>query len=370
MKNLTEAKDLAATKNIAAAFNLVRNNFELDVDIEIPGCGVTALFGSSGSGKTTLLRCLAGLEKSTRGNLIIGDEVWQSDTDFMPPHKREIGYVFQDSNLFEHLNVNDNLRYGFNRIDKQQRRISIDQAVSLLGIESLLSAMPAQLSGGQKQRVAIARALLSSPNLLLMDEPLASLDLSSKAEILPYLDSINTALSIPMIYVSHSPDEVVRIADHMVLLEAGKVRAQGAVNELLTRTDLPLAHLNEASAVVSGKIKEHDQRYHLTYIHIADNDIATSIIGRDIGTEVRVRILARDVSIALQPESRSSISNVLPCTITELSATHDLAKVLVKLNLKNEQLLAHITAKSADTLGLKTGMSVYAQIKSVALMKS
>lgn len=356
--------------SVSATLRLVRQNFLLDVSIEIPSRGITALFGMSGSGKTTLLRCIAGLEKADSGELRIGDELWQTNSFFLPVHKRSIGYVFQESNLFEHLTVMKNLCYGYKRIPESKRKIPLDDAITLLGIGDFLQRMPAELSGGQRQRVAIARALLASPRLLLMDEPLASLDLQSKAEILPYLETLPSKLSIPIIYVSHSPDEVVRIADHMVLLDNGQVQAQGAVNDLLTRTDLPLAHLDEACAVIKGRVIAHERHYHLTYLEITGGKVAVSYMDLPIGYSVRIRILARDVSLALQAEQNTSISNVFPVRINSITPTRDPAKVLVKLDTGGEQILAQITARSVDTLQLSSDQIVYAQVKSVALMRS
>lgn len=354
---------------IQAAFTLTRDNFALDVAFTIPAKGVTALFGSSGSGKTTVLRCMAGLEKPSSGKLQVAGKLWQSESFFLPAYKRPIGYVFQDSNLFKHLTVERNLHYGLKRIAPDQQQIPFDEAVKLLGLESFLGRFPAELSGGQRQRVAIARALLTSPELLLMDEPLASLDIQSKAEILPYLETLNSTLSIPIVYVSHSPDEVVRIADTMVLLSKGKVRAQGTVNELLTRTDLPLAHLDEACAVVNGTVVEHDRKFHLTYLSITGGKVAVSYKDLPVGSPVRVRILARDVSLALQPGQQSSITNVFPVKVSNIIETTDPAKAVIKLDMGGEHLLATITARSVAMLDLTADQIVYAQVKSVALMR-
>lgn len=360
---------------IHASFFLQRANFALDIDINIPMTGVTALFGPSGSGKTTLLRCLAGLEKTQQGQVAIGSTVWQDGDKFTPTHQRSIGYVFQDHNLFEHLSITDNLLYGLKRTPKAKQLISFSQVVSLLGLEEWLDVMPEQLSGGQKQRVAIARALLTSPLLLLMDEPLASLDMQGKHEILPYLNDISRELKIPIIYVSHSPDEVLRIADEMILLDKGKVIAQGCVNELLTRDDLPLAHLDEACAIVDGNVKSHDPHYHLTYVDVAGSSMAISLQDKPLGSRVRIRILARDVSIALQVQEATSITNIIIATIAKVTPTHDPAKVLITLSIgekenQRSRLLAHITAKSADALNITAGLKVYAQVKSIAIMKS
>ncbi|WP_323156302.1 molybdenum ABC transporter ATP-binding protein, partial [Pseudomonas oryzihabitans] len=211
--------------SLTARFELSHPGFALDVDLALPGSGVTALFGPSGSGKTSCLRCVAGLEHGARGRLVVAGETWQDSERglFLPPHRRALGYVFQDANLFEHLDVRRNLLFGWKRVAPGERRLALEQVVELLGIAGLLTRMPARLSGGERQRVGIARALLTSPRLLLMDEPLAALDAERKAEILPYLERLTRELALPILYVSHAPDEVARLADHLVLLEQGRV---------------------------------------------------------------------------------------------------------------------------------------------------
>ncbi len=353
---------------IKANFLLAKDGFSLDVSFSLPEKGITALFGQSGSGKTTILRCIAGLEVPDHGGLKVGEEIWQDKNYFAPVHKRDVGYVFQDANLFEHLTIEKNLHYGLKRSSKKTNLSAFEDTVQWLRIGHLLSRKPSALSGGQRQRVAIARALLCQPKLLLMDEPLASLDLQSKSEILPYLESLQTKLSIPIIYVSHSPNEVVRIADHMLLLKHGKVLASGAVNDLMTRTDLPLAHLEEACSVVTGKVMSHDQEYHLTYINLIGGIVAVSRLDLCQGQPVKVRIVAKDVSLSLAPGEHSTITNIFPVRVVELTKTHDPAKLIVKLDMGQEYLLAQITVKSAATLHIQANQLVYAQVKSVALI--
>ena len=358
---------------IAARFKLTLSNFTLDVDVDIPGRGITALVGNSGSGKTTLLRCIAGLTKTPNGFLRINDETWQSETIFVPTHRRALGYVFQEASLFPHLRVRANLEYGYRRTPVAQRRLAFDEVVALLGLESLLTQMPDTLSGGQRQRVAIARALLCSPQLLLMDEPLASLDLNSRAEILPYLEQLHDRLDMPVLYVSHAPAEVAQIADHLVLLERGRVVAHGALNDMLTRNDLALAQQDEASAVLEGHIGQHDRAFHLTQVLVPGGSLSVSLRELPIGHAVRVRILARDVSIALERPQHSSISNILPARIIDImpsSATAAIAsaQALVRLDVAGSIVLARITRRSVALLDLKPDMQVYAQVKSVALM--
>lgn len=343
-------------------------DFTLDVDMRIPGSGVTALFGQSGSGKTTLLRAIAGLEKIRGGHVEINGEIWQDAATFLPTHRRALGYVFQESSLFAHLDVRRNLEYGWRRTPPAQRRMDFDEVVQWLGLADLLARDPQQLSGGQRQRVAIARALLTSPRLLLMDEPLANLDSASKADILPWLETLTRRLSIPVIYVSHAPGEVQRFADHMVLLEQGRIRASGPLNELLTRPDLPLAHLDEAGAVLDAQVLAHDREFHLTQVAVPGGRLSVSLRDLPAGQPVRVRILARDVSLALEPPQRTSISNILSVRIVDIGPDRDPAQALVRLDLGGNQLLARITQRSVVVLKLEKDLPVFAQVKSVALM--
>ncbi|MBS1247706.1 MAG: modC [Proteobacteria bacterium] len=356
---------------IIARFRVAWPGFTLDVDLQWPGRGVTALFGPSGSGKTSLLRCVAGLERATRGYLAVNGQVWQDDARrlFMPTHRRPLGYVFQEASLFPHLSVRRNLEFGLKRTPVAERQVGLEQIITLLGIGPLLDRRPAHLSGGERQRVAIARALAASPRLLLMDEPLAALDLKRKGEILPYLERLHSELDIPVLYVSHSPDEVARLADHVVYLEAGQARAVGPLNEILTRPDLPLVHLDEASAVLDARVAGHDEVYHLTEVNIPGGRLAVSHSALPVGAPTRVRIHARDVSLALQPPERSSIQNVLSANVLDVQGDRDPAQALVRLDLgEGAILLARITQRSVAHLGITPGMKVYAQVKSVALM--
>lgn len=345
-----------------------RPDFQLQVDCEFPGRGITALFGRSGSGKTTVLRCIAGLERAARALVRFNGDVWQDDRQFVPTHRRPLGYVFQESSLFPHLDVRGNLEYGLHRVPAAQRRIGFDQAVQFMGLENLLTHRADQLSGGQRQRAAIARALLASPQLLLMDEPLSSLDLTSRAEILPHLERLHDELSIPIIYVSHEIGEVMRIADHIALLQAGSVRAFGSIHDLLTRPDLPLAHLEEAGSIFEGVIAEHDLRYHLSYVGIPAGRLAISLRAVPVGQRVRVRIDARDVSLALRPPELTSITNILPGRVMDVTDDRDPAQRLVRIDVGGRPLLARITQRSVAQLAIAPGIALYAQVKSVALM--
>jgi molybdate transport system ATP-binding protein len=344
--------------------------FSLDAELALPRRGVTAFFGPSGSGKTTLLRCVAGLERCREGFLEINGEVWQDDSRgiFLPTHRRPIGYVFQEASLFPHLNVRRNLAFGMSRDAKQESAIQIEGVTRLLGIDHLLERMPLGLSGGERQRVAIARALLTNPRLLLMDEPLSALDLGRRQEILPYLERLHDELEIPVLYVSHQPEEVARFADYLVLLERGSVVAHGALQTMLTRLDLHGELADDAGVVIEARVGEHDEAYHLTRLEFDGGSILVSRREQASGHRLRFRVHARDVSLSLDPESPSSILNRLPAVVREMADSDDPAQVMVRLDVGNTPLLARITRRSRDTLGLAQGMRVWAQVKSVALL--
>jgi molybdate transport system ATP-binding protein len=355
--------------DIEARFALQLGAFALDAAFTAPGRGVTALYGQSGSGKTSVLRCLAGLERAPQGWLRVNGSWWQDEEQdyFLPTHRRPIGYVFQEASLFPHLSVRANLEYGQRRVPAERRRVAFDQAVTLLGVAPLLDRGPARLSGGERQRVAIARALLTSPKLLLMDEPLAALDARSKADILPYLEHLHTELSVPVIYVSHAPEEVARLADWLVLLEDGRVRAEGALAELMTRLDLPLARGDAAEAVIEATVGAHDEQFHLTYLDFPGGRITAPREDLAVGARARLRVSARDVSLTLAPHSGSSILNVFPVRVTGLAEERP-GQVMVRLDAAGAPLLARVTAKSVAQLGLTVGMQVYAQVKGMALL--
>ncbi len=352
---------------IEARFRIDRGDFSLDVDLSVPAQGVTSLFGPSGCGKTTLLRAIAGLEHYRGGFLKVGDMTWQEANRFVPPHRRPLGYVFQEASLFAHLTVRRNLEYGVKRVPRAARKVSLEQAIELLGIKHLLERKPDRLSGGERQRVAIARALAVSPRLLLMDEPLAALDLNRKQEILPYIESLHQRLDIPVIYVSHSPDEVARVADHLVLLEAGRVKASGAISDMLTRLDLPLAHGSDAEALIEAAVAGHDENYHLTHLDFAGGRFTVIRKELPVGSAVRLRVAARDVSLTLEPQSGTSILNIFPATVDEVIPEGN-AQMTVRLMVGGVPMLARVTRKSASVLDLKPGKLVYAQAKSVALL--
>lgn len=342
------------------------SDFHLNVEFSTPGSGVTALFGRSGSGKTSILRAVAGLVRADEGAVRINGEIWQSPGRYVPTHRRPIGYVFQEASLFPHLSVRKNLEYGWKRIPVEQRRIPIDDAVELLGITPLLKRPAENLSGGERQRVAIARALLTCPKLMLMDEPLSALDYGAKQAILPYLESLHDEFAIPSLYVSHDPNEVARLADHMVVLEQGKVVTQGTAADLLTRLDLPLAGYADAASILDGYVSAHDDTYHLTWIGMHGGRVAVSREDLPVGKRARVEILAKDVSLSLQPHSDTSILNILPVTVVDTRETSP-SQLVARLALDDGQrLLARLTRRSAISLGLREGKRFYAQIKSVS----
>ena len=358
--------------------------FELNVDLALPGNQVTALFGPSGSGKTTCLRAIAGLERgrpqleNQRGDqrgevghtrITVNGDVWQDDAHgvFMPPHLRPLGYVFQEASLFTHLSVAQNLNFGQSRVPPAQRRVSLDQAVALLGIGHLLARQPQALSGGERQRVAIARALATSPRLLLMDEPLAALDAQRKAEVLPYLETLHRELGIPILYVSHALDEVARLADHLVLLEAGRAIASGPTATLMTRLDLSMVQGDTAGAVINATVVSHNPGYHLTQVGFAGGELSIPQQAVEVGRTLRIRVQARDVSLTLQKQVGTSIQNILPVTITALSPQGP-GQVIVQLDAAGTPLLARLTARSVDRLELTVGKHLFAQVKGVAIL--
>lgn len=354
--------------SIAARFSLAYDSFRLDVDLNMPATGVTALFGPSGSGKTTLLRCVAGFEQAPGGFFALGDDVWQDQNTFVPTHRRAIGYVFQDAALFPHLTVQGNLEFGLRRIAEAERRVSLEQAITLLGIGHLLARRPERLSGGERQRVAIARALAVSPRILLLDEPLAALDLARKREILPYLEQLHDALQIPVLYVTHSPDEVARFADHLVVLEQGRVFASGPVAEVMSRLDLPHGEDDDVGVVLEAEATARDTDWHLVSAAFPGGSLWVQDSGVAIGRRLRLRVRARDVSLALTRCDDVSILNLLPGTVTTIADSDHPAARLAQIDIGGTLLLAQLTARSVHALDLRPGKMVWAQIKSVAVI--
>lgn len=354
-------------EEIHARFQLDWPGFKLDVDLTLPGRGVTALFGPSGSGKTTLLRCIAGLERTQQGFLSFKGNIWQDKDHWLPTHRRPLGYVFQEASLFPHLTVAGNLNYGAKRSAASQA-FQLDQVLNLLAITHLLDRKPDGLSGGERQRVAIARALAVSPEILLMDEPLAALDHQRKQEILPYLDRLHDELEIPILYVSHSPDEVARLADYIVAMDNGKVVAHGGLSETLTRLDLPIRLGEDAGAVIDVVVGEVDSQWHLARLDFDGGSLWTPDRGLPIGRSARVRVLARDVSLANGQPVSSSIQNLLTGHVVEIADDNHPGLALIRVQVGSIFLLARLTKRAINTLGLAPGSNVWVQVKSVALL--
>jgi len=341
-------------------------SFMLDANFSIPDRGITVVFGPSGSGKTTLLRAIAGLEKSDDGFLKIGDSVWQKGEDFLATHKRQIGYVFQDAALFDHLDVKGNLNFVIKRAIGLKEDF-IESIHNLLEIKTLLNRKTTQLSGGERQRVAIARALLTNPKILLLDEPLSALDLKRKNEILPYLDSIHNDLEIPILYVTHSQDEMSRLADHLLLIEDGNIIGSGPVNDMLTRFDMPLSHGGDAVSIIEAEVLKRDSEFNLMHLDFLGGQFIVPDNGFPVQTKVRIRVVARDVSLTKSKQVDTSILNIFPAMVQEIVNEGE-AQVMVRLQIKETILLACITRKSSYKLRLEKGSEVFVQVKSVAIL--
>lgn len=357
------------SENILARFLLQYAEFNMDVDLTLPGRGVTALFGHSGSGKTTLLRLIAGLEQAPGGLLVVNGETWQDGTVFLPTYQRPLGYVFQEASLFPHLSVRGNLEYGMKRATDTLDRAALDYIIELLGIGHLLDRKPDQLSGGERQRVAIARALAMKPRLLLMDEPLASLDLKRKQEILPYLERLRDELDIPILYVSHAPDEVARLADHIVVLRDGRAVATGPLAETLARLDLPIRLGEDVGVVLNAIVGERDDTWHLARVDFPGGSLWTRDNGIPIGRKVRVRVLARDISLTKQRQEHTSIQNILHGRVDAIADDEHPGLMLVRVRVGQSDLVARLTKRSAAAIDVSQGQDVWVQVKSVALME-
>ena len=361
---------------LSVALGKRRDGFSLRVEFEAPTPGIVALFGRSGCGKSTTIDLIAGLLKPDAGHVRL-DGMTLVDTAAgvaVNAEDRRIGYVFQDARLFPHLSVMSNLRYGLKRAKDVQQRIGFDDVVSLLGLQALLNRRPHQLSGGERQRVALGRALLSQPQLLLLDEPLASLDAARREDVLPYFEALRDRLSIPMIFVSHQFDEVLRLATHVVLLDNGKVAAQGSPGEISLVPALRAIVGPEAvGAVVDGIISAVDPEQRLAELQLAGGTLRIST--RDaldprrthhgVGSVVRVQLLARDVILATEPPHALSVRNALEGTVVEVTDDDD--EVLVRVDIGGANVLSRVTRAAVDALKLQRGSHVWALIKAVSL---
>jgi molybdate transport system ATP-binding protein len=345
---------------------LPRADFTLDVDLTLPHSGITGVFGPSGAGKTSVLRCVAGLDRAPTGLVHIAGQTWQDDRSFVPAWQRAVGYVFQEASLFDHLDVRGNVEFGRKRTKASDT--PLDAAIELLGIGHLLARRPASLSGGERQRVAIARAVASAPQLLLLDEPLAALDAARRQDILPWLARLRDELKLPMLYVTHSIDEVARLADTVVLLDRGQVKAQGPARDVLAGADASSLLGDEAGALLEGRVDQRDERWQLVRVAFDGGHLWLRDGGIAPDRAVRLRVLARDVSVATQEPHGSSIQNILPATIERVEPDAHPSQVIVQMRCGGSLLLARITARAAHALALAPGQRVWAQVKSVALV--
>ncbi len=364
-------------------------DFNLDVSTVIPSTGITALFGSSGSGKSSLLNTIAGFQQADDSSSIqFNDKPWfigkkvSSDKKLKaintPIYKRRVAYVTQSACLFEHLNVQKNLEYAIKRQrihstsvqTSNQPAISFNELCDSLKIQTLLHKLPLQLSGGEQQRVAIARALLSAPQLVLLDEPLSALDDSSREDVLGHLERLHQTYALPFLYVTHNLDELMRLADRVVLLSEGKLIANESINNILPALNLPLSVHQNAGVIIEGTVRDFDPDYQLIKLAIGDSChlwINGSQTNAHMGTKIRIRVYAKDVSITLSPAADSSILNIIPASIEEIAEVKN-GQAIVRLNCDNHSLLARVTAKSIQQLRLAPGVNVFAQIKGIALL--
>ena len=346
------------------------DGFTLRAQFELPTPGVVALFGRSGCGKSTLVNLVSGLQRPDEGFVQL-DATVLTDTRArisVPVERRRIGYVFQEARLFPHFSVRGNLRYGQKRAGHAPQVIDFEEIVSLLGIERLLDRRPHALSGGERQRVALGRALLSQPRLLLLDEPLAALDVAKREEVLPYLEALRDRLSIPMIYVSHQFDEVLRLATHVVLLESGSVLAQGSVNDISLRPELrAIVGADAVGAVVDGIVEGVDAARGMADLRLgAGGTLHVSLRGVRVGARLRVQLLARDIILATQPPHSLSVRNALEGTVVELADEAKDDSVMVQVKVGEATILSRVTRGAVDDLALRPGLPVWVLVKAVS----
>jgi molybdate transport system ATP-binding protein len=351
---------------------LPRADFTLSVDLQLPGRGITVIYGASGSGKTSLLRAVAGLERPNGARIAVGQTFWHDDAAgvYLPTWRRPIGYVFQEASLLPHLNVRQNLCYG---LPAGQDASGLEASIDLLALGPLMQRSVHALSGGERQRVAIGRALATQPSLLLLDEPLAAIDTQKRAEVMPWLERLRDQLGIPALYVTHNTEEVTRLADHLVVLHRGTVKASGEPNDVLTNAALNLQLGDDLGAVIRGTVVDSAPQWQMAAVRFSGGDIwvvdATNTLR--LGQTVNLRMFAKDISIALDapsPERRSSIQNILPATIIGLDSPLGQPFVLVSLRCGEARMLARITRRALESLGLTLGQTVHIQIKSVAMV--
>lgn len=355
------------TKPGQCAVRLAREDFLLDAVFDLPDRGVLGVFGHSGSGKTTLLRCLAGLEKTARGRIAVNGNAWLDENGQLAPQQRAVGYVFQDGRLFPHLSVEKNLAYGLARA-RGKNLIEYPSLLELLNIGHLLARYPSQLSGGEKQRVAIGRALMTGPQMLLLDEPLASLDENRKQEILPYLEKLHEELSIPMLYVSHSMNEMLSLCDSLLVMEHGRVVSQGDIHEVLVSPRSPLAKVEHAVAVLEGTVSKQEKPFAISTVHTVNGNVFQVPGLMPIGKHVRLIVFASDVSLAKYRAGQSSILNIVPGEVSAVLDRKD-GRVLLQINCNKDIVLSLISQKSYELLRLEHEREVFIQVKAVVTKK-
>lgn len=376
----------AATEALCIRLNLPRAHYSLRVDLRLPSTGITVLFGPSGSGKTSILRAVAGLERAPGGLVRLGSHTWQDDAAgvWLPTHRRPLGYVFQEASLFDHLDVLGNLRYGVGRAGAAgphqghgyghggqptlKGPDALQQAITLLGIGHLLQRRTDGLSGGERQRVAIARALATQPRLLLLDEPLSALDAARRQEILPWLERLRDEAQVPMLYVTHSVDELARLADEVVVLHQGEVQAQGSVADVMADARGPLVQGEDAGSLLTAVIEERDPPWHLCRARFDGGDLWLRDTGQPLGHPVRLRVLARDVSLAVQEPRGLSVQNVVQGVVESVTVGAHPSQVMVALRCGHSVVLSRVTQRAAHDLQLRPGLGVWAMIKAVAVV--
>lgn len=352
--------------NLAIRLQHQQNSLRFNLEQNFNDSGVTAITGPSGCGKTTLLRAIAGLDRQPQAFVSFNQDTWQHGKTFISPESRQIGYVSQRPNLFPHLSVSSNIGFAKSNTNKTSDKLSLDSVIEILSLSKLLDTPVQKLSGGEQQRVALARALVSNPSLLLLDEPFSALDNTAKKQTISALSSLLEETKIPALYVSHSVAEIAQVADRLVLMEPGKIVAEGTVNEIYTRMDLPFAYQEDAESVLNASlIKQHPEHF-LSELQMNAETLFVNAIPLDLGSDVKLQIAARDVSLSLDKASNSSILNILKTTVVDIQA-NDLGQVTVALDLRGQTILAKITSRSASSLKLKVGQDVYAQVKGIAV---
>ena len=355
---------------ISVDIKLEKQNFSLHAQFQTSGGGVTGIYGPSGSGKTSLLRAIAGLEPDTRGSISVLDTEYLSSTNELAVHQRQIGMVFQDSNLFPHLSVEENLLYGRKRLSNPPKIKELKSFYQLLGVTELLSRGIDGLSGGEQQRIALGRALLAEPRLLLMDEPLSALDQDTRSNLMSFLENLFQQLEIPVLYVSHSSQEIARLADHLIVMEQGEVKASGEIEQVLSQVDSSLAQSDSSFSVIKGRVEASEAK-EITLIRSEGGQQLVLPGGSHpsvTGKKVRLRIRARDVSLCLERPDKSSILNILPATVIGISSNCVAGSRIIKLDMGSNTLLAKVSDYSVKQLALSEGIELYAQIKSAALL--